>query len=464
VKLQNRLIRNSVLGVAAVAMLVYMSSDWLLERQADRIMAVAVEQAMADGGWAACEAQAATFGGGELHPVPPLPVFEPLAQVRPQLFAYDALFQSVNGGAPPFPEDLRAAMQAGTRAALGWFGTPGGLGRQLAVRQVETSGHCAFLLARLGGFVVPVSSQLFRLIVVIVIVAGSTLLAIAPTVARIHRLAAAVQTSAKSMYAVAVPETGHDEIGDLERAFNHAGAQVRSHVATIQDREAALRAAVTHTAHDVAVPLTVVQGHLSALQAQLPADSPAHDQLRGAIRDTHYLAALLRNLWAGAQLDTPAPALDRRSLDLNALVSRVVARHGPLSEVLGVDLGTGVPDVPTLVSGDVTLLEQAASNLVHNAIHYGKAGGHVAIILDTADAGRRFSLRVIDDGPGIPPEERTRLTEPNVRGGAGRRSRPDGQGLGLHIVSQVVARHGFDLRIRESEYGGAEVEIAGSCL
>jgi signal transduction histidine kinase len=463
VKLRNRVLRNSVLTVTGVAILAYMSFDWLRERQAERIMRAAIEQSMAAGGRAACEAQAAAFGGGELNPVPPLPVFESVIQVQPQLFAYDGRFQSVNAGAPPFPSDLKEAMQAGAQSAVGWFGTASGIGRQLAVRQADTGGQCAFLLGRLGGFVVPVSTELFRLTMVIVIVAVSTLLAIGPTVARIHRLAAAVKTSAESMYAVPVPETGQDEIGDLERAFNHAGAQVRSHVATIQDREAALRAAVSHTAHDVAVPLTVVQGHLSALQAQLPSDGPAHDQLRGAIRDTHYLAALLRNLWAGAQLDAPAPTLDRPPLDLNALVARVVARHGPLSESLGVDLGAGVPEAPTLVSGDVTLLEQAASNLVHNAIHYGKAGGHVAIILDTSDAGRRFSLRVIDDGPGIPPEERTRLTEPSVRGGAGRRSRPDGQGLGLHIVSQVAARHGFDLRIGESEYGGAEVEISGPC-
>ena len=53
--------------------------------------------------------------------------------------------------------------------------------------------------------------------------------------------------------------------------------------------------------------------------------------------------------------------------------------------------------------------------------------------------------------------------EPSVRGSAGRSRRPEGQGLGLHIVREVADRHGFDLRIIESEYGGAEVEIAGPC-
>jgi signal transduction histidine kinase len=66
-----------------------------------------------------------------------------------------------------------------------------------------------------------------------------------------------------------------------------------------------------------------------------------------------------------------------------------------------------VPEDSLLVSADGTLLEQAASNLVHNAIHYNRAGGHVAVILESLDNGRRFSLRVIDDGPGIPTDGRT---------------------------------------------------------
>ena len=315
----------------------------------------------------------------------------------------------------------------------------------------------------MGGFVIPVSTETFRLMIVLGIVAVSSLVAIGPTIGRIRRLAVAVKKSADSMYAIAVPETGTDEIGDLERAFNRAGQQVRSQVATIQDREASLRSAVANTAHDVAVPLTVVQGHLSALASSLPSESPAHDQLRSAIRDTHYLAALLHNLWAAARLDRPAETLERRPLDLNALVGRVVARHDPLAETLNVELGAAVPEAPTTATGDVTLLEQAAGNLVHNAIHYGRPGGHVAISLDTAESGSRFSLRVIDDGAGIPAEERARLMEPSERGSAARSRRPEGQGLGLHIVREVAERHGFDLRISESEYGGAEVEIAGPC-
>ena len=329
------------------------------------------------------------------------------------------------------------------------------------MRMPWTEGPCAILLGRFGAFALPFSTQMFRLNLVLSAILGTALIAAGPIIARIRRLSAAVKVSADSMYAIKVPEARNDEIGELERAFNRAGEQVKSHVATIQDREAALRAAVSNTAHDVAVPLTVVQGHLSRLQTQLPAGSPAHEGLRGAIRETHYLGALLHNLGAASRLDNSARPIEPRALDLNELVGRVVARHAPLAATLEVELGVAVPEQPVEISADVTLLEQAASNLVHNAIHYNKPGGHVAVILETIENARRFTLRVIDDGPGIPAEERAQLTERTFRGAVGRAKRPEGQGLGLAIVREVVERHDFDLRIGESEYGGAEVRISG---
>jgi signal transduction histidine kinase len=74
---------------------------------------------------------------------------------------------------------------------------------------------------------------------------------------------------------------------------------------------------------------------------------------------------------------------------------------------------------------DVTLLEQAVSNLAHNAVRYGDAGGHVAIVLRSDQARSRH---------------------------------PDGQGLGLHIALEVARRHGFQLDFRRSEFGGLEAE------
>ena len=65
-------------------------------------------------------------------------------------------------------------------------------------------------------------------------------------------------------------------------------------------------------------------------------------------------------------------------------------------------------------------------------------------------------MRVEDDGPGIPPDQRDRLLEPFARG---EDARPDGTGLGLAIVAQQAAIHGGELRLGDSSRGGLGVEV-----
>ncbi|HVL67085.1 MAG TPA: HAMP domain-containing sensor histidine kinase [Vicinamibacterales bacterium] len=457
-KLRARLaLTTFIVSAGTIASVSWLTNTWR-ERQADGLLANALAAATAPDRRAACEQHAESFGGGYLQSLPPLLTFEELAVPAPQLFAYDAAFRSANREAPPFPPALQTPLARGAARAGGSFPLPFSAGRQLAARTPWPDGPCAIVLARFGAFSLPESTVFMRVLFAMVATGLIAFVSSGWIISRFRRLAAAVQKSAESMYAIGVPVTAADEIGELEMAFNRAAEQVRSHLTTIQDREAALRSVVSNTAHDVAVPLTVVQGHLSSLYALVPAGN-AQEELRGAIRETHYLAGLLHNLSIAARLDRPAPDGESRVVDLCGVVDRAVARHRPLARTLDVELDSAVPENPVAVRGDETLLEQAVSNLVHNAIHYNRPGGHVAVVLETA--GGSFLLRVLDDGPGIPAEERARLTEPAFRGASGRARRPDGQGLGLHIVGEVIRRHGFVLTIGESEYGGAVVSIRG---
>lgn len=441
----------------------YVGHQYLRMQAADRQLAAAIASVISGEELRRCEASPATFGGGSLDPLPPIGGFRSIVPSTPQIFAYDPAFQSANRAAPVFPADLKAALMAGADQPSGNFDLPSSVGRHLAAR-VSSTGACAILLSRFGPLALPKSTEWYRLGVVLAAFISAAVVTAGRLVARIRRLGAAVRASADSGYAVGVPVTGVDELGELEESFNRASEQVREQMAVIKEREATLRSVVSNTTHDVALPLTVIQGHLSTLQAALQDDSQAHDAMRGAIRETHYLAALLHNLGVAARLDNAMPVVERRPLNLHDLLERVIARHRPLAKMLDIELEAAVPEVMVWVSADVTLLEQAVSNLVHNAIQYNKRGGHVAVILEMLDAGSRFSLRVIDDGPGIPVEERAHLTDRTFRGTAGRARRPDGQGLGLHIAGQVVERHGFGLRFGESDFGGAEVEITGACV
>ncbi|MFQ5506391.1 MAG: sensor histidine kinase, partial [Planctomycetota bacterium] len=124
-------------------------------------------------------------------------------------------------------------------------------------------------------------------------------------------------------------------------------------------------------------------------------------------------------------------------------------------------LDYSVPEKALRVVGDVTLIEQAVSNVIHNAVRHNEPGGHVAVLLEEEGEGG-FVLRNIDDGPGVTPEELSRMTELNFRGDRARSRSPEGLGLGLHIAKDVAERHGFELTFAESEYGGLQVEFRGA--
>lgn len=224
-----------------------------------------------------------------------------------------------------------------------------------------------------------------------------------------------------------------------------------------------LRQFLANTTHDVMIPLTVLQGHLAAMQSRLAAgEAIERATVVSAMDEAHYIASILHNLAVVAKLDAGEPQLQRAAVDLNALVARVIGRHRPVARQLGVSLESAPPDEVLTTLADVTLLEQAVSNLVYNAIRHNKAGGHVAVILERGEDASTFRIRVVDDGPGIPAHELARITERGFRGDAARSRAPEGQGLGLHITHRVAALHGFSLVFAASEYGGLQVDLAGA--
>ncbi|MDI1478181.1 HAMP domain-containing sensor histidine kinase [Polyangium sp. y55x31] len=430
----------------------------------------------------ACEAAPSSFGG-ELRPSrppgpprgnhpppgdppPPPPPGRP-GPPRPRgarpavVHAYDESLHSANPDAPVIPEALARAIREQDVAIASYVLPTSSV--EILARMPWGTGPCAYVLARgttdpTWGAVLP-ESNIWLLPTVAVFAA--MLLALGPVVRRIRKLTEAVERSASATYADAVLMEGDDEIGVLARAFNAAGREIRSQLEEKDRREQALRHFLANTTHDVMIPLTVLQGHLATLREDAAAGKPVDvGALVSAMDEAHYMASLVHNLAATARLEAADVKLQRCEVDLEALVKRVVGRHKPIAKQLGVSIETAVPGEPVTVSADVTLLEQAISNVTYNAVRYNRPGGHVAVILERVTK-ESFRLRVVDDGPGIPEAELSRLAERGFRGNEARSRAPDGQGLGLHITLRAAELHGFRLTLRPSEYGGLEVELEG---
>jgi len=385
-----------------------------------------------------------------------------------ELWAYDPTFASANPEAPALPAELVAALEGGAERAGAAWRADGTEGRQVAVRMPWMEGPCAVVLARRPFGPLPASTRLllYGAVAVAVGLLLALVLAAGPLVRRIRRLTRDVRAAAAARYAHDVAVKGDDELAGLAAAFNEAGAAVRTHVQDLERRETTLRDFVSNTTHDVMIPLTVLQGHLDALRRQVRAgDGADPERVRAGMEEAHYVACLVQNLAAAAKLEAGDVHLELRPVDLAGLVERVAARHRPVAAEREIAVEVSMPPVPVVVKGDETLLEQALGNVVHNAIRYGRRGGHVGVLLETSRGDPpHFSVRIVDDGPGVPDEELPRLTERAWRGRRARTRAPAGAGLGLAIAGDVARRHGITLTVSRSSFGGLEVAFEGERL
>jgi signal transduction histidine kinase len=467
---------TSLLVAVPVASALFATTGWLRTRDMTQALERFIRSQMTAAGRDHCEADPMLFFAGPSRrdlPPPPEPgdpnsdlppPRRPLLDQHPfELFAYDDQFGPQHPAAPSMPREFRKALLDHAPLVVGKFQSRDGVGVQMAIATGWSPGPCAILLGQMRPAPGQTTGSLMLLIAMVTTVFVVAIVSAEPTLRRIQRLTQAVRHSAREEYGEIVPVSGRDEIGSLAFAFNEAGAEIRRKIVDVREREDALRRFVANTTHDIALPLTVLQGHLSDLErdASLPATAKTH--VHASISEAHYLASLLGNLAAVARLRSANEPVGDGPVDLNALIDRVLARHRPVARTAQVELNFVVPETPVTLRGDVTFLEQAVNNLVDNAIQYNRPGGHVAVVLDRHDE-HRFSLHVSDDGPGVADGDLKRLAVRRFRTDEARTRRPGGMGLGLEIVRDVAEKFGLSLAFPRPVGGGFEAELSGTAV
>jgi len=142
---------------------------------------------------------------------------------------------------------------------------------------------------------------------------------------------------------------------------------------------------------------------------------------------------------------------------VEGLVREAAAALEPLARAERITITSAARNKPVPVTGERDELMQLFQNLIHNAIKYGRDGGHVWITLDrTAD---QVSVAIKDDGEGIPAIAVPRLTERFYRVDVKRSRERGGTGLGLAIVKHIVSRHQGRLTIESKQGEGSTFTV-----
>src|ERR671928_1512781 len=147
--------------------------------------------------------------------------------------------------------------------------------------------------------------------------------------------------------------------------------------------------------------------------------------------------------------------LERRPIDVGDVVRAAVERHEATCRALSIDLTAAI--APVRVEGDPARLAQVLDNLLSNAVRYTDEGGRVTVRVGRR--GAHAAIEVADTGIGIAPEHMARVFDRFWRAGAASERAPDGSGVGLAVVSDIVRAHGGRVEAASRPGGGSTFTV-----
>ena len=215
---------------------------------------------------------------------------------------------------------------------------------------------------------------------------------------------------------------------------------------SLRELERARADFVAVVTHDLRTPLSVIRGYLDLLADK---NGKAKMPVSEATAQVERLDHLVDRILAGVRTDRPELSLRRARFDLRTTVAAALKEVAPMArrhKLTGPRAGQ-----PLFVRGDKRRTVEVIAGLVHNATKYAPEGTRIAVRIERADD--RAIVRVQDEGPGVPPQDRTRIFEPYARGVA--HDDIAGSGIGLFAARRVVEGQGGDLWLEDGPSGGA---------
>lgn len=221
-------------------------------------------------------------------------------------------------------------------------------------------------------------------------------------------------------------------------------AEINELFARLEQGIEAQRNFIADAAHQLRTPIAGLLAQLETVETD--AKSPA------LLLTARRLARLVGQLLALSRAE-PGSKPEEVEFDLAALIREEANAWLPQAFRRGIEMRFALAAAPLM--GSPHAFREMLANVVDNAIRYGRSGG--VILVSCGVAGGEAILRVDDDGPGIPAEERLRVFERFYRG---RTASVDGCGLGLSIVAALAHQQGGAVRLDVApELGGLRVEI-----
>ncbi|MGQ8875299.1 sensor histidine kinase [Paenibacillus sp. TSA_86.1] len=317
--------------------------------------------------------------------------------------------------------------------------TPNGLGTVLLGLPVRTSnGTRAMFLETLSPPAAAAVIQWGTIFATSSLAAGSLIILIASMylVRPIKTLTQATKRIAAGDFNVKLNIKQSSELGTLARSFEDM-------MKDLQQLEQMRRDFVANVSHEVQSPLTSISGYAQALKkVELP------DQERGRyldiiISEAKRLSKMSDSLLKLSMLESQSHQLQLTTRDLDEQIRRVIVALQPQWSARNIRFELDLQKVQ--VKADHDQLNQVWTNIISNGIKFSEDNGliHVRMERDI----RHVTVRISDDGIGIPAEDQKRIFERFFKADRSHSRKYDGSGMGLAITKQIVSLHQGDIKV-----------------
>ena len=246
-------------------------------------------------------------------------------------------------------------------------------------------------------------------------------------------LATAAENLGENINRAPLPETGPVEVQRAARAFNTMQQRLSRFITERTRMLAAM-------SHDLKTPITRLR-----LRTEMLDDETLRAKYTKDLDEMEAMVAQTLDFMRDASTGEAA-----QQVDIMALLESLQTDYQEMGDAVEIEGGIARP-----YFGRPLALRRCLTNLVDNAVRYG---GRATIMAE--DAANGITIRILDQGPGIPEEDLERAFEPFFRGEQSRNRETGGTGLGLGIARNIARAHGGDLQLKNRAGGGLEAILS----
>jgi len=229
-----------------------------------------------------------------------------------------------------------------------------------------------------------------------------------------------------------------DAYRELRESFQHLSRA---------DRLSSLGELSAGVAHEIKNPLASIQGSLEIVAAEFPPGHAKREFVEIMEKELQQLNAIVTEFLDFARVPRPV----RMPCDVREIIGSLKVLCSKEAAQNSVELAVSSPETLPELNLDASQMQQALLNVVLNGIQAMPDGGRLDVMLMRSNGGVRIEIR--DQGPGVPPDQRTRIFDPFFT------SKARGTGLGLPIAQKLIRAQGGDIRLGEEPEGPGAVFV-----